>query len=405
MSKSQEVLDRWAGVFTPNYAPAKVFVRGEGMHLWDAEGRRHLDMLSGLAVNGFGHCHPAIVQAVREQVGQLGHVSNLYAVPVTVEFTEKLLSLTGYDRAFLCNSGAESVEAALKLARLYCREVRGEERHEFVAFEHAFHGRTMGALSVTGTAKYRDGFAPLIPGVTFCEYGDLDGVAAAVGPATAAVIVEAVQGEGGVVPAPPGFLAGLRQICDDAGALLIADEVQAGMGRTGRFFAWQHHLEQQARPDISCLSKSLGGGLPLGATVTTDDVGQVLTPGTHATTFGGNPVACAAGLAALTLLEDGLLAAAATAGAQLEAALTALAGRLPDGTVTAVRGHGLLMGLVLDRPAKPVTADILAQAAVITGRAGENVLRLAPPLIVSPDDILRTVAAIEAALRGESWPR
>ncbi len=384
MTQSAAVLERWSNVFTPNYAPAKVFVRGEGMHLWDAEGRRHLDMLSGLAVNGFGHCHPAIVAAVREQVGQINHVSNLYAVPTTVEFTEKLLSISGYDRAFLCNSGAESVEAALKLARLYAHKVRGEDRHELVAFEHAFHGRTMGALSVTGTAKYRAGFEPLIPGVTFCDYGDLDAVAAAVGPATAAVIVEALQGEGGVVPAPSGFLEGLRRICDDSGALLILDEVQAGMGRTGKFFAWEHSLGREARPDICSLSKSLGGGLPLGAAVTTEEIGQVLTPGTHATTFGGNPVACAAGLAGLTLLEEGLLEHSAQMGAALADALDALASR--SDAVQSVRGLGLLMGLVLDRPAKPVTVKTL-ERGVITGRAGEDVLRFAPPLILTREHI------------------
>lgn len=399
MTRSADVLERWSNVFTPNYAPAKVFVRGEGMYLLDAEGGRYLDMRSGLAVNGFGHCHPAIVDAVRRQVGQLAHVSNLYAVPTTVEFTEKLLAMSGYDRAFLCNSGAESVEAALKLARLYAHTVRGEDRTEFVAFEHGFHGRTMGALSVTGTAKYRAGFEPLIPGVTFCDYGDLDAVAAAVGPRTAAVIVEALQGEGGVVPAPPGFLAGLRRICDDAGALLICDEVQAGMGRTGKFFAWEHHLDEGAgvRPDICTLSKSLGAGLPLGATVTTHDVAQVMTPGTHATTFGGNPVACAAGLAGLILLEDGLLDHAARMGDHLAVALAELAARLPDGRVQSVRGQGLLVGMVLDRPAKPVTVDVLARG-VITGRAGENVLRFAPPLIVSAADISSAIEAVEVVL-------
>jgi predicted acetylornithine/succinylornithine family transaminase len=365
------------------------------MHLWDAEGRRYLDMLSGLAVNSFGHCHPAIVEAVRDQVGRLSHVSNLYAVPVTVEFVEKLLALSGYQRAFLCNSGAEAVEASMKLARLYARSVRGEDRHEYVAFEHAFHGRTMGALSVTGTAKYRESFQPLIPGVTFCDYGDLDAVRAAVGRSTAAVIVEAVQGEGGVVPAPAGFLSGLREICDEAGALLILDEVQAGMGRTGRFFAWQGHMAQEARPDICSLSKSLGGGLPLGAAVTTEEVGQVLTPGTHATTFGGNPVACAAGLAGLNLLEGGLLERSAEMGAALSKALDAFAERTP--AVQSVRGQGLLMGLVLDRPAKPVTVDVLGRG-VITGRAGENVLRFAPPLIVEEEDIASALSAVEAAL-------
>ncbi len=395
MSDSSDVLARWASCFTPNYAPSRVFVRGAGVHLWDAEGRRYLDMLSGLAVNGFGHCHPAIVEAVRDQVGRLAHVSNLYAVPTTVDFAAKLLELSGYDRTFLCNSGAESVEAALKLARVHARTVRGEDRHEYVSFERAFHGRTLGALSVTGTASYREPFTPLIEGVTFCEYGDLEAVAAAVNERTAAVIVEAIQGEGGVVPAPPGFLAGLRRICDQAGALLILDEVQAGMGRTGRFFAWESHLEGGARPDICALSKSLGGGLPLGAIVTTEEVGRAMAPGTHATTFGGNPVACAAGLAGLRLLEGGLLDSAAQAGETLRRALDGLRER--SDAVVDVRGQGLLLGLVLDRPAKPVVADVLAEG-VITGRAGERVLRFAPPLIVQEDDIDAAVEAVERAL-------
>jgi acetylornithine/N-succinyldiaminopimelate aminotransferase len=393
-SRSADVLARLGRVLTPNYRPTLVLERGEGAHVYDAEGRRYLDLLAGLAVSSFGHCHPAIVAAVRDQVGKLAHVSNLYATEVSVRLAERLTEMSGFPRAYLCNSGTEAVEAALKLARLHARKARGEDRFEFVAFDRSFHGRTFGSLSCTGQPNYHDGFEPLVPGVSHVPYGDLDAVRQALGPRTAAVIVEAVQGEGGVRPAPEGFLAGLRSACDDAGCLLIVDEIQTGMGRTGRFFAHQH---DGIRPDIVTVAKALGGGLPLGALLTSEEVGAVFVPGTHATTFGGNPVVCAAGLAALGLLGDGLIERAASLGSRLTELLEGVQARNPE-LVREVRGRGLLVGMELTLPARPLVPRAL-ELGVILGVAGDHVLRLAPPLVVDEADLEAGVRVVETVIR------
>jgi len=389
--RQQAIIDTQHRVFTPNYNPSLVLERGEGVWVWDADGNRYLDLFSGIAVNSFGHCHPRVVAAVQHQVAKLAHVSNVYANEPAVRLGERLVERTGFDRVYLCNSGTEAVEAALKLSRLHARKVKKEDRFEFVAFDDSFHGRTYGSISCTGQPKYHDGFEPLLPGVRHVPYGDLDAVRAVLGPKTAAVIIEPIQGEGGVRPAPAGFLAGLREACDAAGCLLILDEIQCGVGRTGRFFGHEH---DGIRPDLVTLAKALGAGLPLGALLARADVGDAMKPGTHATTFGGNPVACAAGLAGLDVLEE-LGDRVRTTGELLRDRLEELVAR--HECALEVRGRGLLLGLLLDREAKPLLSPGLARG-VIYGSAGTHVLRLAPPLILEPEHVDVAFSALDEVL-------
>ena len=389
--RQRAILEAQRRVFTPNYGPSLALARGKGVFVWDADGNRYLDLFAGIAVNAFGHCHPRVVGAVQRQVATLAHVSNVYANEPAVRLAERLVALTGYERVYLCNSGTEANEAALKLSRLYARKVLGEDRFEFVAFHGSFHGRTFGSLSCTGQPKYHDGFGPLLPGVTHVPFGDLGAVRAALGPQTAAVIVEPVQGEGGVLPAPPGFLVGLREACDASGCLLILDEIQCGVGRTGRFFGHEH---DGVRPDLVTLAKALGAGLPLGALLARAEIGDALQPGTHATTFGGNPVACAAGLAGLEVLEE-ISERAREVGDLLRGGLEGLVERHP--AALEVRGRGLLLGLLLDREAKPLVAPGV-ERGVLWGTAGSHVLRLAPPLVLESEHVELGLSALDAVL-------
>jgi acetylornithine aminotransferase len=381
--------DRWRSSLMNNYGtPALTLVRGEGAHVWDADGNRYLDLVGGIAVNVLGHAHPAIVAAVTEQIAELGHTSNLYINPVTVELAEALLDvagLAGQAKVLFCNSGAEAVEAALKLTRL-------TGRTKLVACAGAFPGRTMGALTLTGQESKRAPFQPLVPGVEHVPFGDTAALESIVGGETAAVFVEPVLGEGGVVPAPDGYLQAAREITAKAGALLVLDEVQTGIGRLGSWFAFQ---QAGITPDVITLAKGLGGGLPLGACIAIGPAADLLAPGQHGTTFGGNPVACAAGLAVLrTIAADGLCEHAAAMGKEIVAGVEQLGHPL----VAGVRGSGLLLGIELREPVSAVVAKAAQDLGYLVNNVQPDTIRLAPPLIVDHDQITGFLGALPAAL-------
>jgi len=367
----------------PTYARADVtFVSGEGAWLVDADGKRYLDLLGGIAVVGLGHCHPAPLAAAHEQLDSLWHASNLYSTEPMTRLAGLLSDRFGGARAFFCNSGAEAVEAALKWAR------KATGRPEVVALEGSFHGRTHGALSVTGQPTKRAAWEPLAPVARFARLNDAESLAAAVGPETAAILIEPVQGEGGIHPATPDFLVAARALADEHGALVLLDEVQCGLGRTGTFFAWE---QLGAAPDALVLAKSLANGLPIGALLVADSAPEGFAPGDHGSTFGGNPVVCAAACAVVEAIDEPLLRAVRTHGARLAAGLAALPG------VVEVRGRGLMLGAELDRPTAPVVADCLA-AGLLIGTAGDAVLRLTPPLTITGDELDLGLALLEEVL-------
>ncbi len=367
-------------------------VRGKGARVVDAQGTSYLDFAAGIGVSGLGHGDARVVAAIRRQAGTLMHLSNLYHSEPGSRLAERLVELAFPSRVFLCNSGTEAVEGALKFAR---RVGQAQGRFELLAFERAFAGRTLGALSLTWNTKYRAPFEPLVPGVQFLPWNDLAAAAAAIGARTAAVIIEPVQGEGGVRPAPPEFLQGLRRLCDERGALLVADEVQCGLGRTGRLFAYQH---AGITPDVLTLAKPLGGGLPLGAILLREELCGALHPGDHGSTFGGNPVCAAAGLAVLErLTTPGFVEGVARRGATLVRGLRNLARRYPA-AIQEVRGLGLMVGVEFKGPAGAVVKG-LRERGVLATKAGDNVLRLLPPLIVRPSELREFLAALEAVLQ------
>jgi acetylornithine aminotransferase len=368
------------------------FVRGAGAWLWDADGRRYLDFFAGLSVNNLGHCHPAVVEAIRDQAGRLLHVSNLYHSAPVGEVAELLAAHSFAERVFLCNSGAEANEAAMKLARRW-GHLAGDGRFEILTTQNAFHGRTFGTLTATGQEKYQAGFLPLLPGVRQVPYDDADAMEAAIRPETVAILVEPIQGEGGIVVPSPDYLRRLRAIADRHRLLLIFDEIQTGLGRTGRLFAYEH---AGVTPDVMSLAKALGGGVPIGAVCTTDALAAALTPGSHGTTFGGNLLACAAAAATLRVLTDGrTLPHAAAMGAHFRAHLERLAATHPR--VQAVRGVGLMQALVLDGPGKAVVDRCLANGLLINCTA-ERVLRFLPPLVIAPEEIDQGMAILDEAL-------
>jgi acetylornithine/N-succinyldiaminopimelate aminotransferase len=380
----------------PNYRQTPLaFVRGRGCELFDADGRRWLDLSAGVAVCSVGHSHPTLARAISEQAAALMHVSNYFYNEPNIRLADELCRRTGFPRAFFCNSGAEANEALLKLARHHFFAVGQANRVRVIAFENAFHGRTLGALSMTGTAKYREGFGPLGP-VTHVPYGDSGAVERAMGPDVCAIIVEPLQGEGGVLPAPPAFFGQLRAIADGAGVLLLVDEVQTGVGRLGRFLGSDG---MGARPDAIALAKGLAGGFPMGAMLTTEALAGALPAGMHGSTFGGNALASAASLAVLRILdEERLVEGARTKGEALGAELLRLVRDLPDMCETA-RGEGLLWGLLLREGL--VARDVLPrvhEAGVLLTAAGERVLRFSPPLVVSVAELEEGVRALRRAL-------
>jgi len=373
-----------------NYGvPPIALVRGRGCTVWDADGRDYLDLVGGIAVSSLGHAHPAVVAAVSEQVGRLAHSSNLYVNERAVELAERLVALFGGDdtRAFLCNDGATANEAAIKVAR----RVHPDRTH-FVAADRSFHGRTLGALALTGKPAAREPFAPFGLDVTFVPYGDSEALSAAVRPDTAAVVLEPTLGEGGVVPPPAGYLAAAREACDRHGAVFVMDEVQGGIGRTGAWFAHQH---DDVRPDVVTLAKGLGGGLPIGACLATGAAADALAKGDHGSTFGGNPVSCAAALAVLTVIEtDDLLTHVAEIGAQWRAALAGVTAPL----LHEVRGRGLWLALVVDEGSAPVIEQAARDAGFLVNAVAPDAVRLAPPLILSTTEAQRLTDALPAIL-------
>ncbi|MFD6056887.1 acetylornithine transaminase [Rhodococcus wratislaviensis] len=387
MTGTPELQQRWSGALMNTYGvPRVALTRGQGAVLTDADGKEYVDFLAGIAVNILGHAHPAIIEAVTTQLSTLGHVSNLYASEPAIELAEKLLSHLGAPgRVFLCNSGTEANEAAFKLAR-------ATGRSKIIAAENSFHGRTMGALALTGQAAKRAPFEPMPPGVVHVPYGDLDALDRAVDADTAAVFLEPMMGEGGVVVPPEGYLAGARQITADRGALLVLDEVQTGIGRTGWFYA---HQAVGIVPDVMTLAKGLGGGMPIGACIATGAAADLFGPGKHGTTFGGNPVCASAALAVLrTIAEDDLISRADTLGKSLSAGIEGLGHPLIDH----VRGAGLLLGIVLTQDVAPVVENSAREAGYLINAAQPGVVRLAPPLVLTDDQAEGFVAALPAIL-------
>jgi acetylornithine aminotransferase len=385
-----ELRSRFAAVMMGNYGtPPLALARGAGSRVWDADGNRYLDLIAGIAVSALGHAHPAVVSAVTGQVGKIAHTSNLFVHEPGVLLAEKLLSLLHAEaRVFFCNSGTEANEAALKVVR----RRQGKARPVIVAAERSFHGRTMGALAITGKESIREPFGPFGLDVRWVPYGDQAALARAVDDQVAAVFLEPTLGESGVIPAPPGYLAAARAACDSAGALLVLDEIQSGIGRTGAWFA---HQAEGVLPDVMTLAKGLGGGLPIGACVGFGDCGTALAAGDHGSTFGGNPIACAAALAVISTIEaDDLLNNVKTVGASLAAGLAAV----PHPLLSGVRGSGLWLGLVLSEPKAVAVNTAARQAGFLVNAVQPDAVRLAPPLILTSGEAAEFVTALPAIL-------
>jgi acetylornithine/N-succinyldiaminopimelate aminotransferase len=369
-----------------------VFEKGRGCRLFDSAGRSYLDLISGVGVASLGHANPKLAAAIADQAQQLLHTSNLFFHPLQGAVASRLSSLSGLPRVFFCNSGAEAVEASLKFARRYWH-AQGTPREGFVALEHAFHGRTMGSLSVTWDDHYRAPFAPLVPGVTFVPADDPAALRAAVTQSTAAIIVEPIQGEGGIRPISKAMAEAINDACAASGALLIADEVQCGLGRTGRPF---YSAALGLRPDIMALGKALGGGVPVGAALFSERVAKAASFGDHGSTYGGNLLACRAALVFLEeLVDNGLMDHVASVGAHVESRLRALASR--RACIREVRGAGLIWGLDLDRPAAPVVEAAL-QRGLLINRTSDTVVRLLPPLIITAAEVDEAVELLDAAI-------
>jgi acetylornithine/N-succinyldiaminopimelate aminotransferase len=360
--------------------------RGDGAWVWDTDGKRYLDALSGIAVNTLGHNHPKLVAALQDQVTKLIHTSNIYGIPLGEQLADLLCELSGMDNVFFCNSGLEANEAAIKIARKYGYD-KGNASPQIIVYERAFHGRSLATLSATGNEKVQKGFAPLVPGFVRVPLNDIAAIerAAAQSPNITAIFLEAIQGEGGINPAQIEYLQALRKICDAKGWLLMIDEVQCGIGRTGKWFA---HQWAGILPDVMPLAKGLGGGVPIGAVVARGAAATVFGPGNHGTTFGGNPLAMRAGLTVLnTMREEGLMENAAKMGALLRDGFTReLAGKIGMGGVVEIRSHGLMMGIELDRPCADIAKQALA-AGLLVNVTNDRVIRLLPPLIINAEQI------------------
>jgi len=383
--------ERWNAVLMPNYGtPPLTLDHGQGVRVWDSEGNAYLDFVGGIAVSALGHAHPAIVAAVTEQVGKLAHTSNLYMHEPGLALAERLVGLLGVPaRVFFSNSGAEANECAIKLVR---KAGNQSGRHEIVSCNASFHGRTMGALSLTGTPAKRAPFEPLPGPVTFVDYGDVAALRAAVSTSTAAVFVEPTLGEGGVVPPPVGFLSAVREICDRTGALMVVDEVQSGIGRTGHWFA---SLADGVRPDVITLAKGLGGGLPIGACLGLGSTGEIFAPGDHGSTFGANPVACAAALAVIdTIADEHLLDDVKRVGEYLAHGLAAIDSPLVEG----VRGSGLWRGIALSAPVAGAVEAAARHRGLLVNAVKADTLRLAPPLILTEPDVDEAMPKLADAL-------
>jgi len=387
-----EIVEMQKDYLIPTYAPGLALVEGSGTSVWDADGNEYLDFVSGIAVTNIGHCHPKMVRAVQDQVETLVHVSNLYyneKQPQLAKTLSEHSALPG-SKCFFCNSGAEANEGMIKLARLWGSE---KGKYEIVTMRQSFHGRTLATLTATGQEKVKKGFGPLPEGFTHANFNDLQSVEDSISSKTAAVLVEALQGEGGVIPSDPEFLSGLRKLCDEKGILLLCDEVQCGMGRTGRWFGFQNY---DVQPDAFSLAKGLGNGFPIGAIVAGSALADVFQPGHHATTFGGTPMACSAALSVIEVIEEeDLLANTMMMGAYLVEGLCEISAKHKK-WISKVRGLGLLLGLVLDVPALPLQKKLQEKGMLALATAG-NVLRLLPPLNVSQKEVDQALKLIGEA--------
>jgi predicted acetylornithine/succinylornithine family transaminase len=367
-----------------------VLVRGKGTRVWDQEGEEYLDFVSGLAVCNLGHCHPRVVKTIQGQAEKLIHVSNFYYIEPQIQLASLLCKHSFADKVFFCNSGAEANEGAFKLARKFGKEKTGKDRYEIITMEGSFHGRTLATLTATGQEKFHKGYEPLMPGFKYVPFNDIGAVKKAIDPKTCAVMVEPIQGEGGVNCPSEGYLKALREVCDENKLLLMFDEVQVGMGRTGKLFAYEH---EGVEPDILTLAKSLAGGVPIGALLIKKEISDGFKPGDHASTFGGNPLASAAGVAALTaILEEGMLENCRKMGDYFLSELDKMKNKFPF--IKEVRGKGLILGMELKMDGSSMVKEMLKKRVLINCTMG-NVLRFLPPLIVTKEEIDRVVAALE----------
>lgn len=374
-----------------------VLRKGRGMKVWTTDGKEYLDFVGGVAVNILGHCHPRVVVAIQKQAQRLLHVSNYYHIKPQIKLAKLLIQHTFADKVFFCNSGAEANEAAIKLARKYSKENVDPDRFEIITAENSFHGRTLAALTATGQEKFQKGFEPLVPGFKHVPFNDVDAIGQAITLNTCAIMLEPVQGEGGVKIPDPDYLKEVKKICDENSLLLILDEVQTGMGRTGKFFAYEHF---GITPDIMTIAKGLGGGVPIGAMLSTDKVASAFEPGTHASTFGGNPLVCAAAVTTIeTLLEDGFILDQCNRMSEyMKERLINLRGKFPH-LIADIRGLGLLIGMELTRDCDSVVKACLEMGVLVNCAAG-NVLRFIPPLIVQKKDIDHLINVLGKALEG-----
>ena len=390
---NQEWMNRGQEVLMNNYGRFPIaMVKGKGSYVWDANNKQYLDMVGGIATCSLGHCPEAVLTVLKNQAQTLWHVSNLYWIPPQVELAEKLTASSGLDKAFFCNSGAEANEAAIKLARKYFYRKKQANKTEIIAFEHSFHGRTMGALTATGQTKYHEGFGPLVPGFKYVEYNNLPAVEQAITDNTCAIIVEPIQGEGGIHPADPTFLRSLRRICDQAGILLIFDEVQCGIGRTGTLFAYQQY---GVTPHILTLAKGLGSGFPIGAMLATAEVATGFAPGDHAATFGGNPLATAVANQVIDIInQEEFLKGVKEKGQQLREGIQ----KINEPRIKEIRGRGLLIGVEFTAEVKELINICMKKGLLVVG-AGPHVVRFVPPLTINQTEINQALAIFRDALQ------
>lgn len=392
MSKTKEIADLFNEHVMPTYAPSIALVKGKGAKVWDADGKEYLDFLAGISVLNVGHSHPKVVAAIQEQVESLTHVSNLYYTENEARLAQKLASVSMGGKCFFGNSGAEANEGLIKLARLWGHD---DGKYEVICMNNSFHGRTLATAAATGQSKIQKGFEPMPVGFCHAEYNDIDSVAALVNEKTAAVLLEAIQGEGGIIPAEEDFMKAVRQLCDDKGLLMLCDEVQCGMGRTGKWFGFQNY---GVEPDAFSLAKALGSGYPIGAVVSNKKVADTFQPGKHASTFGGTPLACAAAIATIEVIEDeNLLDNATKMGSRFTDGLETLVSKYDS--VQGTRGVGLMLGLVLEGPAADTAAKII-DAGMLCIATAENVVRFLPPLNVNESEIDEALAIVDKSLEG-----
>ena len=371
-----------------------IFDHGKGVFLYDTEGKEYLDFGAGIAVCGLGYNDPEYTAALENQAGKLLHISNLFYNQPAIDAGEKLLAASQMDRVFFTNSGTEAIEGALKIAKRYAFNRDGHGGHEIIAMKHSFHGRSLGALSVTGNDHYQEPFAPLLPGIKFAEFNDLDSVKALINENTCAVIMETIQGEGGIYPATEEFLKGVRALCDEHDMLLILDEIQCGMGRSGEMFAWQAY---GVKPDVMTVAKALGNGVPIGAFLASGRAATAMVPGDHGTTYGGNPFVCAAADKVLEIFETrDIVAHVRQAGDYLWKKLDEFAAK--HDCVTDHRGKGLIQGLEFDRPVAPIVSKALLENQLVLISAGANIIRFVPPLVITEEDVDWMIEKLEKSL-------